>query len=218
MSLFSRIGSAFAAISLISSAGLAFADERPLIWAPSKSSDTSYAVKLGLRLPSELETEAGIKLGLDASSRGAVVNTPVKVWGRVTASSIQTPAYQLKRDIRLNLDAMTGSSLAGVSLSERRIATEKLDVEISRDYGVHYDGVASTWRGEASQSVKVSRVDSGTAVIVKASALDTFREIGGGISLEQKIGRRLSLNGSIEQTTASDGPTSNLGARYTFKW
>ncbi len=198
-------------------AGQSLADERPLIWTPTKNSDTSYGVKLGLRLPNELQPEAGINFGLD-SQKNAVVNTPVRFWGKVTASSIQTPAYQLNRDIRVNLDAVTGSSGARVIMSEKRIASEALDVEVNRQYGMRYDGAASNWIGEASQSVKVSRAATGTAVILQGKALDTFRELGAGIAVEQKISERLSLNGSIEQTTASAGPTSNISARYTFKW
>lgn len=213
-----RAGAVFAPILLMISAGSALADERPLIWAPTKNSDTSYAVKLGLRLPNELQTEAGINLGLDASNRGAVVNTPVRFWGKVTASSIQTPAYQLKRDIGVNLDAVSGSSAARVTMSEKRIASETLDVELSRQYGVRYDGAADAWKGEATQSVKFSRAGTGTAVIIEAKALDTFKELGGGIAVEQKVTERLSLNGRIDQTTNADRPTSNIGARYTFKW
>lgn len=206
-----------APLMLMIAAGQSFADEKPLIWTPTKNSDTSYAVKLGMRLPDELQSEAGINLGLDAQ-KNAVVNTPVKFWGKVTASSIQTPAYQLKRDIRINLDAVTGSGAARVVMSEKAIASEALDVELNRQYGVRYDGAASSWVGEASQSVRLSRTGTGTAVILQAKALDTFREIGGGIAVEQKVSERLSLNGSIEQTTASAGATSNISARYTFKW
>ncbi|MEB2843699.1 hypothetical protein GAO09_05720 [Rhizobiales bacterium RZME27] len=204
-------------MTLMISAERSLADERPLIWTPTKNSDTSYGVRLGLRLPNELQSEAGINLGLD-SQKNAVVNTPVRLWGKITASSIQTPAYQLNRDIRINLDAVTGSSGARVIMSEKRIASEALDVEVNRQYGMRYDGAASNWIGEASQSVKVSRAGTGTAVILEARALDTFRELGAGIAVEQKISERLSLNGRIDQATNADGPSSNIGARYTFKW
>lgn len=213
----SPTGAIFASLMLIMPADRSFADEKPLIWTPTKNSDTSYAVKLGMRLPDELQSEAGINLGLD-SQKNAVVNTPVRFWGKVTASSIQTPAYQLKRDIRINLDAVTGSGGARVIMSEKAIASEAMDVELNRQYGVRYDGTASNWVGDASQSVRFSRAGTGTAVILQAKALDTFREIGGGIAVEQKVSERLSLNGSIEQTTASAGATSNISARYTFKW
>lgn len=213
----STAGAIIASMMMIIPAGKTMAEDRPLIWAPSKNSDTSYAVKLGLRLPNELQPEAGINFGLD-SQKGAVVNTPVRFWGKVTASSIQTPAYQLKRDIRVNLDAVTGSSGAGVLMSEKRIASEALDVELSRQYGVRYDGGTDNWVGEASQSVKVSRSGTGTAVILEARALDTFKELAGGVAVEQKISERLSLNGRIDQATNAGKPTSNIGARYTFKW
>lgn len=208
---------AFLALMMTMPPGQGFADEKPLIWTPSKNSDTSYGVKLGLRLPRQLQPEAGINLGLD-SQKNAVVNTPVRFWGKVTASSIQTPAYQLNRDISINLDAVTGNSGARVIMSEKRIASEALDVEVNRQYGMRYDSAASNWIGEASQSVRVSRVSTGTAVILQAKALDTFRELGAGIAVEQKISERLSLNGRIEQTTAAAQPSSNISARYTFKW
>ncbi|MGE7369250.1 hypothetical protein ACQKKX_09310 [Neorhizobium sp. NPDC001467] len=215
--LISRIGGVLASAMVLLTAGNGLADERPLIWTPTKNSDTSYAVKLGFRLPSELQPEAGINLGLD-SQKNDVVNTPVRLWGKITASSIQTPAYQLNRDIRINLDAVTGSSGARVIMSEKRIASEALDVEVNRQYGMRYDGAAANWVGEASESVRLSRAATGTAVILQAKALDTFRELGAGLAVEQKISERLSLNGSIEQTTAATQPTSNISANYTFKW
>lgn len=213
----SRTGAVCASMFMILSVAPVRADERPLIWAPVKNSNSSYAVKLGVRLPSEFQPEAGINVGLN-SQKGAVVNTPVKFWGKVTASSILTPAYKLNRDIRINLDAVTGSAGAGVIMSEKSIATEALDVEVNRQYNVRYDAARASFVSEASQSVKISRAATGTAVILRAKALDTFREIGAGISVEQKISERLSFNGSIEQTTAAAEPTSNIGARYTFKW
>ena len=42
--------------------GSGFADDKPLIWKPSKTSDTSYSVKLGFKLPTRIETEAGVSM------------------------------------------------------------------------------------------------------------------------------------------------------------
>lgn len=61
-------------------ASSAHAADRPLIWQPVKNSDRSYSVKLGFRLPTELEPEAGFNVGVDAKKDGSM-NTPLRLWG-----------------------------------------------------------------------------------------------------------------------------------------
>ena len=96
-----------------------WADERPLIWQPIKNSDTSYAVKLGLRLPVRLETEAGFNVGVDSSKTGEVVNTPLKFWSRIKTEDRKRPAYQMSRDIGINMDGNAGSAAISMNYYEK---------------------------------------------------------------------------------------------------
>jgi hypothetical protein len=195
------------------------AEDRPLIWQPSKISDTSYSVKLGLKLPTELEPEAGFDLGVDASKDGAVVDTPLKFWGSLKAQSIQRPAYEMNRDIDLGLDGNAGSAAITMNYYEKHIATPAIDVERQSSYSVRYDGGTQRWTGvDVAQSVKVSRSASGTAVVVRATGTDSFKRAGAGLGLEQKVGDHMTLTGSLDKESSSTAPIASINASYAFRW
>ena len=196
------------------------ADERPLIWKPTKNSETSYSVKLGMRLPTRLEPEAGIDMGVSASRYGALVDTPMNVWGRVKTKVIQRPAYESNRGIGLSFDALHGSGSITMNYFDKRIATPTIDVQRRSSYSMRYDGATQEWNGlEASQSLRISRIGNrGTALVVRGSAADNFQTFGAGLGLEHKFGRNMTVSGSLDRTTASAETAVNVSARYSFSW
>lgn len=200
--------------------GSAFADERPLIWQPQKASDRSYSVKLGLTLPTRLEPQAGIDMGMSASRNGAVVNAPVKVWGNMKMRTVQRPAYASSSAVDFSLDALHGSGAITMNYYDKRIATPVVDVERRSSYSMRYDGVARQWQGvEATQSLHISRTGNrGTALVIKASATDNFRALSTGVGLEQRLSEHMTIRGSVDRSFSAPSPTLNLGANYRLTW
>ncbi|WP_132413006.1 MULTISPECIES: hypothetical protein [unclassified Neorhizobium] len=199
--------------------GPGFADDNPLIWKPSKTSDTSYSVKLGLKLPTRIETEAGISMGVNTTSSGAPVDTPLRFWSNFTAEKIKTPAGQFGRDIGVDLDGNTGSAGITMNYYDKEIATPQIDIERRSSYGVHYDGASGEWRGlDASQSVRLSHAASGTALIGRATGRDGFRTVTAGVVMEKKLGTRMTVSGSIDRSSDSAEPAASIKARYFFRW
>jgi hypothetical protein len=195
-----------------------FAEEPLLIWAPSKSSDTSYTARMGLRIPGWTAASAGVDMGVTSAVVGGPVDTPVMLWGRVRAEALQTPASRLSRDVDFTLNALTGSAAAQMTYADKEILTPDLDLEVSRKYTLRYDGAAQSWSGlNMNQALKLSYGDTGSAIQVKAGAIDSFKRLGGGIALEQKLGDQFTVTGEINRAAGGD-PAARVNARYFFRW
>jgi len=216
-----RILSAGAVLALACflTAGPGFAEDKPLIWKPIRNSDTSYSVKLGLKLPTRLETEAGVSMGVDTSTSGTPLDTPIKFWSNFTAQKIQTPAYQLNRGIGVDLDGNTGSAGITMNYYEKEIATPTIDIERRSSYGMRYDGASGEWRGvDASQSVSLLHSPSRTALVGRASGSNGFRTVGAGVAVEKTLGRYMILSGALDRTSDAPDPVASVNARYSFRW
>lgn len=199
-------------------AGDASADEGLLIWNPSKSSDTAYNARLGLHVPGYTFASAGVDVGVSAHGRGGPVDVPVKVWGRLTASALQTPAYQIRRDIDLRLNAMNGSGAALMSYTNKEIVNGDLDLEVSRNMVLTYDGLAQNWNGiDVSQAIRLVNPAVGTAFVLKAGALDSFKRLGGGFAVEQKLGDHIRITGHLDDSAGAE-VSARIDARYSLTW
>ncbi|MCQ1764868.1 hypothetical protein NOJ28_04960 [Neorhizobium galegae] len=207
------------ALAFFLTAGPGFAEDKPLIWKPIRNSDTSYSVKLGLKLPTRLETEAGVSMGVDTSASGTPLDTPIKFWSNFTAEKIQTPAYQLNRGVGVDLDGNTGSAGITMNYYEKEIATPTIDIERRSSYGLRYDGTSGEWRGlDASQSVRLSHSPSSTALVGRASGSNGFRTLGAGVAVEKRLGRYMTVSGALDRTSDAPEPVTSVNARYFFRW
>ncbi|MBP2549640.1 hypothetical protein J2858_002563 [Neorhizobium galegae] len=194
------------------------AEEPLIIWVPSKTSDTSYAARMGLRIPGWTAASAGLETGVASAVAGGPVDMPVRLWGQVRAEQLTTPALQLNRTLDFTLNALTGSAAAQMSRSEKEILTPDLDLQVSRTYALRYDGGTESWSGlDVNQALKLSYGDTGSAIQVKAGAIDSFKRVGGGVVLEQKIGNRLKITGEMNRAAGGD-PAGRVNARYFFRW
>lgn len=194
------------------------AEERALIWKPSKNSDTSYSVKLGMRLPTRLEAEAGVSMGLDTNKSGAPVNTPVRFWSNFVAEKIKTPASEVKRGIGISLDEQRGASIT-MNYYEKEIFTPTIDIEKRSSYALRYDGATGDWGGmDATQSLRFSHPGTGTALIGRVSGSDGFKIVGAGMGVEQKFGKNMTVTGSLDRTSDATDPVASINARYSFEW
>jgi len=196
-----------------------FADDKPLIWQPTRNSDTSYSVKLGLKLPTRLEPQAGVSMGVNTTKSGTPTDTPVKFWSNFTATRIQTPAYEANRNVGFDVDGNNGSAAITMNYYEKHIATPTVDIERQSSYRMHYDGAAGEWAGvDTSQSVRLSHSPSRTAVIARATGANSFRVVGAGVGVEKNFGRNLTISGALDKTSDAPDPIASVKARYSFKW
>lgn len=216
--LFSAGATSVLAAMLISSTAHAD-DQRPLIWKPSKDSDTSYSVKLGLRLPTQLESEAGISMGLNTTESGAPIDTPVRFWSNFVAEKMKTPASEATRGVGVSIDGVSGSAAISMNYYEKEIATSTIDLEKRSHYVMRYNGTTGEWTGlDASQSVRVSVQPTGTTFVGRVSGTEDFSTVGAGIGLEQKLGEYLTISGSLDRNSDAAKPAASINAHYSFTW
>jgi hypothetical protein len=200
------------------SASSVHAADRPLIWQPVKNSERSYSVKLGFKLPNELEPEAGFNIGVDANKDGSM-NTPLRLWGSMKMKSIQRPAYELDRKIAVDYDGAAETAAVSMNYHEKQIVTSTIDVERNASYVMRYNGLTQDWSGlDANQSVRLSQSSTGTAIVVRATAADTFRIAGAGMGLEQKVGESLTVSGTVDRYSDATSAVTSVNARYSFQW
>ncbi|WP_288425612.1 hypothetical protein [uncultured Agrobacterium sp.] len=194
------------------------AQERGLIWAPAKNSDRSYSARIGAKLPIETPLRAGLEMGMNASEGGALVDTPVKLWGNMTLLSTNLPGVKIAGDIGVLMNAITGSSAWTMTTSQKRIATPDFDIEANRNMTLRYDGTAQQWSGlDVSQSLRLTRSATSTAFILTGVSRDTFDEFSSSVALEQKLGENLTVTGSFNQGY-EDRFRPSVNARYNIRW
>lgn len=206
LSLFTALGSS------------AHADEAGLIWKPVKNSDRSYTARIGAKLPVETPIRAGLEMGMNASKTGQLVDTPVRLWGNITLLAEQLPGVSLARDVGVLFNALTGSSSVSMTSRQKRIVTPELDIEANRNFTVRYDGTAQQWNGlDVSQSLRLSRSETGTAFVLTGASRNSFNEFSSGVAVEQKIGDHLTVRGTLDQGYA-DHFRPGVSARYSIRW
>lgn len=207
-----------AALLVLGQSGLAHAQERGLIWAPAKNSDTSYSARVGAKLPTQTPIRGGLEMGINGSDGGALLDTPVKLWGTITILSSNVPGARVAGDIGVLVNALTGSSAWSVTTSQKRIATPDLDFESNRNVTVRYDGTAQQWSGlDVSQSLRLTRSATGTAFVLTGASRDTFDDFTSNVGLEQKLGKNLTLSGNLAQGQ-QEGLRPSVSARYHIRW
>lgn len=213
-----RTGFALLFSSLIATGTVAHADEAGLIWRPVKNSDLSYTARIGAKLPVDTPIRAGLEMGMNASNTGRVVDAPVRVWGNVTLLAEQLPGVSLARDVGILFNALTGSSSVSMSSQQKRIVTPELDIEANRNFTVRYDGTAQQWNGlDVSQSLRLSRSETGTAFVLTGASRNSFNEFSSGVAVEQKIGDNLTVRGTLDQGY-EDHFRPGFSARYSIRW
>lgn len=215
----SRYGvSTVALMAGFSAAGASHADEKGLIWSPVKNSDQSYTARIGAKLPTPVPLRGGIEMGMNATKTGALVDAPVRFWGNMTLTSSALAASSQVRDVGVLMNALTGSSTVTMTNTVKEIVTPSLDLEANRNVSIRYDGTAQQWQGlDVSQSLRLTRADTGTAFVLKAASRETFDDFSTGVALEQKLGSNLTLSGTLDQGY-EDHFRPAVNARYSIRW
>lgn len=195
------------------------ADEKPLIWQPSRNSDTSYTARIGVRMPTVLAPAAGIEMGVVASDTGALVDTPMAAWGDVQLREVRTAASTLTRKAGARIDPRTGSTSLTMNYYEKYIATPTMDIERRSAYSVRYIGADAQWKGlEANHSLRLSRARTGSSAVATASTVDMFSDMTFGVGLEQKLGQNLTVKALVREHLGANDRSATVRADYSFRW
>lgn len=213
-----RVAACTLLLTFLSVSGPARADERPLIWAPSKIADNAYAVKMGIRLPAEVAS-IGADLGIHASETGKIPRhgTPVKLWVRLASSSSSGTAHASSREVNLSVDAVKGASNLAVASVRNWIVTPDFELESRRALSLDCNSYERhCHKFHASQAARLVASETETALVAQGSFAT------GGAAVESRIGIEQRLWGTVDLGLSVANPgrdaVGSVTARYALNW
>jgi hypothetical protein len=196
------------------------ASDTPLIWTPSQTSDSSYAMRMGSHLPTELEASAGTEIGFTdfqsdlAPARAAY---PVKFWSSVRLPSTRKDGGDAQIEVRLN--GLTGRRSVWLSKSRSLDLTPDLAAQIEDLYSLDYDRTASDHRvdARASKTVRTLSKTKGTSLFARGTRSSRDQEWQASVGVEHKVMQGVNLSANIDNLVAPR-PSGTLRASYAQRW
>jgi len=204
-------------LATLPAAGMARAADAPLIWTPVQTSDTSYAMRMGSYLPTELEASAGAEVSFADRKAGGRIGNPVKFW-----SSVELPASRRKgrtsAKLDLNLDAATGNRSASLSRSRSFDLSPEISARIEDLYSVNYDrGAAKQVGASATSTVRLTSRSTSTSLVARGTRSSRDQEWQASVGVEQKVSKSLNFSANVDNLAASR-PSGTIRAGYSHKW
>ncbi len=191
------------------------AEDRPLIWSPSRTGINAYALKMGARFGQRWS--AGTEVSIAATTAGRVQEPPpVGLWGRFSRKNGTDTARSLSQDVDIKFDAPSGTGTVGLSSTRRWIATRRLDVVSQRSVSLQctaYDHHCGSAR--LSQSMRIVAAGTGTAIVAQGGINDGRLRALDRLGIEQTLGR-LSIGAAISNPVSK--PLGSITARYALNW
>jgi hypothetical protein len=193
------------------------ADNGRVIWAPSKTGDTSYKLRMGTKFVGPWDASAGAELSVSATKAGKVeAASPFGFWGNFSRKNGAGTARVVSEAVDIQFDAANGAGNFGARSTRRWIATRRLDFEIRRALTIQCSAYESNCGSvRLSHAAIIAAPLTGTALITQGSfangRLRAFEQLG----IKQKFGK-LSLGAAL--TNPASAPRGIINAQYALKW
>lgn len=194
---------------------MASAQERPLIWEFSKSSDTSYLARLGSRLPAGRTSS----MGADVRIRGPKIEdfgNPVALWGTVLLSERAQAGKRQSARVDARIDG--ADRKRSISVNNTFVANlPGLDAELRQDYALdHRPRNDDRLHARTSHSLRLSSPKTRTVVQLEASRTDkeAWRT---RLDLEQPLRKAISIGATLEDAPG-ESTKSRFRASYRHTW
>lgn len=205
---------AFAALGL----PVAAQAEDRLIWQPTKSGENGMHLRMGIKLPVEGEASAGADVSVSATRSGRVEDTPVDIWVRVAARRGANTAVVTGRTVDGVFDPRTGNGNLDVGVDRKRILTEGLDLQRSRNINVTCNAHLKRCENVVlSQSARLSAVATGTALVAEGNYSSATLDFSNVVRVEQKVTRKMNVTAALAAPFKHDRQAS-LSLSYAFNW
>jgi hypothetical protein len=189
-------------------------DNSLLIWAPSKTSDYGYKLRLGARAPQRDTTRAGVDLSIAATSTGRINDPadPVRLWAETSSSGPLGAA----RRLNVGLNTLTGAGAANIGLSRTWMVTPGLDVAGESGVSISCNAYhAYCGSMNASQALRLSAIRTGTSLTASRSMVGT-ETTSASVALEQRLSDNLNLRAAMRDLLAT--PVGSVRATFSFAW
>ncbi|WP_156383016.1 hypothetical protein [Rhizobium sp. Root483D2] len=212
-----------AACVLFVAAGPVSADEgNNLIWAPSKTGENAYRLRLGAQYSGSVNVSGGSDFSVSATKAGRVQAPPsVGIWGLLSRKKKAGPAATASQDVDVRFEAAHGSGNVRMSSSRQWIASRHIDIEGRRSLALQCNAYETQCaKARLSQSARVTAVATGTALVAQSS-LDRARFAKSRLPAFDQLGVEQSF-GSLNLSAAVTNPWSSargvFKAHYALSW
>lgn len=203
---------AIAEIVLGLQAGMALAEDRPLVWNVTKSGGRDFAFRSGVALDSSGRPSFGVESNMTVASAelpGTSV-APVRLWGEVSLASAESNTSIL----RGGFDARIGKGSIGLDQTRSSVPMGSLDLTTTRS--LKADGLGEGVTNlVALQSVTLSFANLDAAVVAAAS-VETVGNNAVSLALRKSLASGASVSASVKGV--SGGAEATFRARLARKW
>lgn len=205
------------ALAALPVAQAAHASDALLIWTPSQTSDTSYAMRMGSHLPMGLEASAGAEVSFsDSFATASRASHPVKFW-----SSMKLPGKKADSDAQLDvrLNGVSGNRSISLRKSRSLDLTPALAARIEDLYSLDYERDASDRRlgARATKTVRILARGTGTSLYARGSRSNRDQEWQASVGAEQKVTGSVNLSANVDNLVASQR-SGTVRASYAQRW
>ncbi|MFC0809137.1 MULTISPECIES: hypothetical protein [Sinorhizobium] len=193
------------------------ADDRPLIWSPSKTGANSYKFRFGVRRTGRWNTSAGAEVSMDATRSGKInpPGAPVRLWGTASRGSGRG-AVTRSSQVSVDYNALRGAGNFGAGTARSWIVTPTLDAEVHRSIAIQCNAYESRCsEPKLTQSAKLVSPASRTSLTVQSQVSRDGVSGVSRIGVEQNFGN-LRLGAAVADPLLE--PRSVVDVRYSLKW
>ncbi|MCA1366187.1 hypothetical protein I6F15_02045 [Bradyrhizobium sp. BRP14] len=193
------------------------ADDRPLIWTPSKTGANAYRLRFGMRLPGSWDTTAGADLSVRATPVGKIErpDAPIRLWGSASRKNKRL-AVTSSSQMSIDFNALSGAGSVGAGTARTWIVTPTFDAEVHRSIGLQCNAYENhCGKPRLTQSARITSSASRTSIVAQSQLSgDGLRGLS-RIGVEQKFGN-LHLGAAVADPLLA--PRSVLNLRYSLSW
>ncbi len=196
-----------AILSSVFGAGAVLADERPLIWAVTRSGDRDFAFRSGVEFDMGLRASLGAESNVTAAgAAGSGTRVlPLRLWGDLTLVSESTR----QASVGLRFNARTGA--ARVVMAENRSTSVSPSLDVSASRGLE----ASPMNIVARQNVTFTFSDIDAAILADI-ALDSAASHRAYVTVRKGLPLGVSLSASVGEFQS--GAPAKVSARLQRRW
>lgn len=198
-------------------AGKARADDRPLIWEPSRIGENSVSLKTGVRLPEMLTPTIGVVTQVNATDTGAVTSAPVAVWGSVVLATGSARASSSSKKVDFNVDA--DSTNVKIRYVEQNGWIENPDLNVVSSRSATYRSKPGTdHKAQATQSIKLEFPSDKVSFGASGTVYAYSGSVGfvKALSMDKQLAPKVDLTASVSQNDTK--PAAQLKIGYSTKW
>ncbi|MEO3384739.1 hypothetical protein [Mesorhizobium sp. CAU 1741] len=191
------------------------ADERPLIWELAKVSDSSYAARLGSRLPTPIESRIGAEFHLRGPDPRSF-DDPIALWGSLQLAERSKPGDIRTTSLDASVEGAEGNRRLALTNSFT-FSLSSFDAELRQELAIDYQPQGDRQpHVQELQSIHFALPRARTEFHATATRRDRQKWVT-TIAVKQPLLDGIELSATLEKPR-SKARKGYLRATYSYNW